>query len=103
MAPAVYGSAALACFCGGRVAVRQGDGGALLRALAVSGCVYGGLWLAALSGDGPVAFGGNGLYLTAAVWGGGLLAGAAGGRKRRRRAAPRTRRPADRRRKRAVT
>ena len=41
---------ALACFCGGRVAARKGNGGALPRALAVSACVYGAMWLAGVIG-----------------------------------------------------
>ena len=94
---------ALACFCGGRVAARKGNGGALPRALAVSACVYGAMWLTALGGDAPVAFGQNGLYLTAAVWGGGLLAGLIGGRPRRKKAAAHRRRTVDKRGKRSVT
>ena len=103
MSAAVCVSLALSCFCGGRIAARRGDGGTLPRALAVSACVYGAMWLTALGGDAPVAFGQNGLYLTAAVWGGGLLAGLIGGRPRRKKAAAHRRRPVDKRGKRSVT
>ena len=103
MSAAVCVSLALSCFCGGRIAARRGDGGTLPRALAVSACVYGAMWLTALGGDAPVAFGQNGLYLTAAVWGGGLLAGLIGGRPRRKKAAAHRRRTVDKRGKRSVT
>lgn len=103
MSAAVCVSLALSCFCGGRTAARRGDGGTLPRALAVSACVYGAMWLTALGGDAPVAFGQNGLYLTAAVWGGGLLAGLIGGRPRRKKAAAHRRRTVDKRGKRSVT
>lgn len=103
MSAAVCVSLALSCFCGGRIAARRGDGGTLPRALAVSTCVYGAMWLTALGGDAPVAFGQNGLYLTAAVWGGGLLAGLIGGRPRRKKAAAHRRRTVDKRGKRSVT
>lgn len=103
MSAAVCVSLALSCFCGGRIAARRGDGGTLPRALAVSACVYGAMWLTALGGDAPVAFGQNGLYLTAAVWGGGLLAGLIGGRPRRKKAAAHRRLTVDKRRKRSVT
>lgn len=103
MSAAVCVSLALSCFCGGRIAARRGDGGTLPRALAVSACVYGAMWLTALGGDAPVAFGQNGLCLTAAVWGGGLLAGLIGGRPRRKKAAAHRRRTVDKRGKRSVT
>ena len=103
MSAAVCVSLALSCFCGGRIAARRGDGGTLPRALAVSACVYGAMWLTALGGDAPVAFGQNGLYLTAAVWGGGLLAGLIGGRPRRKKTAAHRRRTVDKRGKRSVT
>ena len=103
MSAAVCVSLALSCFCGGRIAARRGDGGTLPRALAVSACVYGAMWLTARGGDAPVAFGQNGLYLTAAVWGGGLLAGLIGGRPRRKKAAAHRRRTVDKRGKRSVT
>ncbi len=103
MSAAVCVSLALSCFCGGHIAARRGDGGTLPRALAVSACVYGAMWLTALGGDAPVAFGQNGLYLTAAVWGGGLLAGLIGGRPRRKKAAAHRRRTVDKRGKRSVT
>ena len=103
MSAAVCVSLSLSCFCGGRIAARRGDGGTLPRALAVSACVYGAMWLTALGGDAPVAFGQNGLYLTAAVWGGGLLAGLIGGRPRRKKAAAHRRRTVDKRGKRSVT
>ena len=103
MSAAVCVSLALSCFCGGRIAARRGDGGTLPRALAGSACVYGAMWLTALGGDAPVAFGQNGLYLTAAVWGGGLLAGLIGGRPRRKKAAAHRRRTVDKRGKRSVT
>ena len=103
MSAAVCVSLALSCFCGGRIAARRGDGGTLPRALAVSACVYGAMWLTALGGDAPVAFGQNGLCLTAAVWGGGLLAGLIGGRPRRKKAAAHRRRMVDKRGKRSVT
>ncbi len=103
MSAAVRVSLALSCFCGGRIAARRGDGGTLPRALAVSACVYGAMWLTALGGDAPVAFGQNGLCLTAAVWGGGLLAGLIGGRPRRKKAAAHRRRTVDKRGKRSVT
>ena len=103
MSAAVCVSLALSCFCGGRIAARRGDGGTLPRALAVSACVYGAMWLTALGGDAPVAFGQNGLYLTAAVWGGGLLAGLIGGRPSRKKAAAHRRRTVDKRGKRSVT
>lgn len=41
MGPLVWGSSVLACFFGGRMAIRQGGDGPLPRALAVSACVYG--------------------------------------------------------------
>lgn len=103
MSAAVCVSLALSCFCGGRIAAGRGDGGTLPRALAVSACVYGAMWLTALGGDAPVAFGQNGLCLTAAVWGGGLLAGLIGGRPRRKKAAAHRRRTVDKRGKRSVT
>ena len=91
---AAYISAAAACFFGGP----------LPRALAVSACVYGAMWLTVLGGDAQVSFGQNGLWLTAAVWGGGTLAGIMGQGKRRRKTVPRgKRRVVDKRRKRAVT
>ena len=100
----VYVSAAAACFSGGRIAVRRSEGGTLPRALAVSACVYGAMWLTALGGDAQVSFGQNGLWLTAAVWGGGALAGIIGQRKRKRKAVPRGKhRVVDKRWKRAVT
>lgn len=103
MRPMVWLSAGLACFCGGRVAVRRGGGdGTLPRALAVSGCVYGGIWLAVLAGNAPVCFDGNAWILAAAVWGGGAAAGLMGRRKRRKRAKSPGKSPV-RRRKRAVT
>ena len=61
------------------------------------------LAVTALGGDAPVAFGQNGLCLTAAVWGGGLLAGLIGGRPRRKKAAAHRRRTVDKRGKRSVT
>ena len=101
---AAYISAAAACFFGGRIAVRGGEGGTLPRALAVSACVYGAMWLTVLGGDAQVSFGQSGLWLTAAVWGGGTLAGIMGQGKRRRKTMPRgKRRVVDKRRKRAVT
>ena len=104
MSAAVCVSLALSCFCGGRIAARRGDGGTLPRALAVSACVYGAMWLTVLGGDAQVSFGQNGLWLTAAVWGGGTLAGIMGQGKRRRKTVPRgKRRVVDKRRKRAVT
>ena len=51
MRPLVWIVAGAACFCGGRAAVRKGGDGALPRALAVSACVYGAMWLAALTGE----------------------------------------------------
>ena len=75
---------------------------AVCVSLALS-CFCGGMWLTALGGDAPVAFGQNGLYLTAAVWGGGLLAGLIGGRPRRKKAAAHRRRTVDKRGKRSVT
>ena len=103
MMAAVCVSLALSCFCGGRIAARRGESGTLPRALAVSACVYGAMWLTALGGDAPVAFGQNGLYHTAAVWGGGLLACVlCRGRKRKKRAKYPAR-TAEKRRKRAVT
>lgn len=50
MGPLVWGGSVLACFCGGRMAIRQGGDGPLPRALAVSACVYGAMWIAALTG-----------------------------------------------------
>ncbi len=101
---AVYAGAAAACFFGGRIAVRGGEDGRLPRALAVSACVYGAMWLAALGGGAQVCFGQNGLWLTAAVWGGGALAGFTGqGRRRRKTGSRGKRRVVDKRRKRAVT
>ncbi len=102
MGPLVWGSSALACFCGGRAAVRKGGEGALPRTLAVSACVYGAIWLAALTGDGQIRFGGSGIAETCAVWGGGILAGVVG-IKRRQKRTPVRRRKGTGRRKRAVT
>lgn len=93
--------AAVSCFAGGRAAM--GREGKLLSALAVSGCVYGGMWLATLGGDAPVAFGRQGLILTACVWGGGLLAGVMGHRSAPRKAPVRRRAVGGKRGKRAVT
>lgn len=94
---------ALACFCGGRTAVRKGHEGALPRALAVSACVYGAMWLAALTGEAEPQFAAGGLIQTCAVWGGGLLAGVIGVKRRRKKPAARPRRKGAERRKRAVT
>ena len=102
MGPLVWTGSAIACFCGGRVAVRQGGDGTLPRALAVSACVYGAMWLAALTGDGAIHFAGSGIAQTCAVWGGGLLAGVIG-TKQRRRKPHNGRRKGGNRRKRAVT
>ena len=102
MRPLVWAVSALACFCGGRVAVRRGGDGALPRALAVSACVYGAMWLTALAGDAPVRFAEGGIAQTCAVWGGGLLAGIVGVKRKRRRTPDRRRRGGERR-KRAVT
>lgn len=102
MRPLVWIVAGAACFCGGRAAVRKGGDGALPRALAVSACVYGAMWLAALTGDGEVQFAQGGTALTCAVWGGGLLAGLVGVRRRKKKPADRRRRSGERR-KRAVT
>lgn len=103
MRPLVWGASALACFCGGRVAVHGSTGGALPRALAVSACVYGALWLAALGGDAPVHFAAGGVGQTCAVWGGGALAGIVGVKRRRTRRTPQRRKRGDAQRKRAVT
>ena len=92
MGPLVWGSSVLACFCGGRMAIRQGGDGPLPRALAVSACVYGAMWIAALTGNAQ----------TCAVWGGGLLAGLIGTKQKRRRPHSGHRKGGDRR-KRAVT
>lgn len=103
MRPIVWAVSALACFCGGRVAVRKGNGGPLPRALAVSACVYGAMWLTALTGESDPQFAAGGIAQTCAVWGGGLLAGAIGAKRKRKKAAyPRRKRNGDRR-KRAVT
>lgn len=102
MRPLVWIAGGAACFCGGRVAVRGGGDGALPRALAVSACMYGAMWLAALTGEGEVRFAQGGAALTCAVWGGGLLAGLTGARRRKKRPADRRRRSGERR-KRAVT
>ena len=102
MRPLVWIVAGAACFCGGRAAVRKGGDGALPRALAVSACVYGAMWLAALTGDGEVQFAQGGTALTCAVWGGGLLAGLIGTKQKRRRPRSGHRKSGDRR-KRAVT
>lgn len=103
MRPLVWGCSGAACFCGGRVAVRRGGDGALPRSLAVSACVYGAMWLAALTGDGPVVFDMNAAAQTCAVWGGGVLSGLMGsGRKRSRRTGAKRRR-GETGRKRAVT
>ena len=91
MGPLVWGSSVLACFCGGRMAIRQGGDGPLPRALAVSACVYGAMWIAALTGNEACA-----------VWGGGLLAGLIGTKQKRRRPHSCHRKSGDRR-KRAVT
>lgn len=72
MGPLVWGSSVLACFCGGRMAIRQGGDGLLPRALAVSACVYGAMWIAALTGNEAIHFAGSGIAQTCAVWGGGL-------------------------------
>ena len=102
MRPLVWIVAGSACFCGGRAAVQKGGDGALPRALAVSACVYGAMWLAALTGEGEVQFAQGGTALTCAVWGGGLLAGLVGVRRRKKKPADRRRRSGERR-KRAVT
>ena len=102
MRPLVWIVAGAACFCGGRAAVRKGGDGALPRALAVSACVYGAMWLAALTGEGEVQFAQGGTALTCAVWGGGLLAGLIGTKQKRRRPHSGHRKSSDRR-KRAVT
>lgn len=102
MRPLVWFVSGAACFCGGRVAVRRGGDGALPRALAVSACVYGAMWLAALTGEGEVQFAQGGVAQTCAVWGGGLLAGLMGVRRRKKKPADRRRRSGERR-KRAVT
>lgn len=94
---------ALACFCGGRTAVRKGSGGALPRALAVSACVYGAMWLAALTGEAEPQFAAGGLIQTCAVWSGGLLAGVIGVKRRKKKPAVRPRRKGAERRKKAVT
>ena len=78
MGPLVWGSSVLACFCGGRMAIRQCGDGPLPRALAVSACVYGAMWIAALTGNEAIHFTGSGIAQTCAVWGGGLLAGLIG-------------------------
>lgn len=93
--------AAVSCFVGGRAAV--GREGGLLAALAVSGCIYAGMWLASIGGDAPVNFQHHGLILTACVWGGGLLAGFIGRRKAPRKAPVRRRANGGKRGKRAVT
>ena len=102
MGPLVWGSSVLACFCGGRMAIRQGGDGPLPRALAVSACVYGAMWIAALTGNEAIHFAGSGIAQTCAVWGGGLLAGLVGVRRRKKKPADRRRRSGERR-KRAVT
>ena len=86
----------------GRVAVRRGGDGALPRALAVSACVYGALWLTALTGESPVRFGPDGIAQTCAVWGGGLLAAIPGAKRKRKKTQKRPRQGGSRR-KRAVT
>ena len=85
MGPLVWGSSVLACICGGRMAIRQGGDGPLPRALAVSACVYGAMWIAALTGNEAIHFTGSGIAQTCAVWGGGLLAGLIGTKQKRRR------------------
>ncbi len=100
--PLLWTVSALACFCGGRVAVRRGGDGALPRALAVSACVYGALWLTALTGESPVRFGPDGIAQTCAVWGGGLLAAIPGAKRKRKKTQKRPRQGGSRR-KRAVT
>ena len=102
MGPLVWGASALACFCGGRVAVRRGGDSPLPRALAVSACVYGAMWIAALTGNAAIHFAGGGIAQTCAVWGGGLLAGLIGTKQKRRRPRSGRRKGGDRR-KRAVT
>lgn len=92
---------AVSCFVGGRAAM--GREGGLVCALAVSGCVYAGMWLASIGGDAPVAFDRHGLILTACVWGGGLLAGLIGRRRPPRKAPVRRRTGGGKRGKRAVT
>lgn len=92
---------AISCFVGGRAAM--GREGGLLCALAVSGCVYAGMWLASIGGDAPVAFHRHGLILTACVWGGGLLAGLIGRRRPPRKVTSRRRTGGGKRGKRAVT
>ena len=93
MGPLVWGSSVLACFCGGRMAIRQGGDGPLPRALAVSACVYGAMWIAALTGNEAIHFAG---------WGGGLLPGLIGTKQKRRRPRSGHRKSGDRR-ERAVT
>lgn len=84
MTAIVGGCGALACFCGGRTAVRRGSGGTLLRAIVMTALVYGLLWVAAwIVGQSP-RLDGNGIIQTTAVWGGGILAGLVGRRNRRR-------------------
>ena len=78
MGPLVWGSSVLACFFGGRMAIRQGGDGPLPRALAVSACVFGAMWIAALTGNEAIHFTGSGIAQTCAVRGGGLLAGLIG-------------------------
>ena len=102
MGPLGWGSSVLACFCGGRMAIRQGGDGPLPRALAVSACVYGAMWIAALTGNEAIHFTGSGIAQTCAVWGGGLLAGLIGTKQKRRRPRSGRRKGGDRR-KRAVT
>lgn len=102
MGPLVWGGSVLACFCGGRMAIRQGSDGPLPRALAVSACVYGAMWIAALTGNEATHFAGSGIAQTCAVWGGGLLAGRIGTKQKRRRPHSGHRKSGDRR-KRAVT
>ena len=91
MGPLVWGGSVLACFCGGRMAIRQGGDGPLPRALAVSACVYGAMWIAALTGNEAIHFAGSG-----------LLAGLIGTKQKRRRPRSGRRKGGDRR-KRAVT
>lgn len=102
MRPLVASVSALACFCGGRTAVRMGSGGALPRAMAVAACVYATMWLAGLTGETEPQFDAGGLWQTCAVWGGGLLAGLTGTRRRKRKVSHGHRR-SENRRKRSVT
>ena len=71
--------------------------GPLPRALAVSACVYGAMWIAALTGNEAIHFTGSGIAQTCAVWGGGLLAGLIGTKQKRRRPRSGRRKGGDRR------